>query len=91
MDSKLMVPASIIIAAIVIAGALFMVNKGDSPKPNGNGDEPGKDVGADMKPVSEDDHILGNPNAEIIIVEYSDTECPFCKKFHETMHQIIDE
>jgi|GEM_PF-5762223 len=26
MDSKLMIPASIIIAAIVIAGALFMVN-----------------------------------------------------------------
>ena len=93
MDSKLMIPASIVIAAIVIAGALFMVNKGDSPKPAGNGDDPGntKGVAADMKPVSEDDHILGNPNAEVIIVEYSDTECPFCKKFHETMHQVIDE
>ena len=92
MDSKLMVPVSIIIAAIVIAGALFMVNKGDSPKPADNGDTPtNTDVASDMKPISEDDHILGNPNAEIIIVEYSDLECPYCKKFHETMHQIIDE
>ena len=92
MDSKLMIPLSIIIAAIVIAGALFMVNKGDSPKVADNNDEtPKTNVAADMKPVSEDDHILGNPNAEVIIVEYSDTECPFCKRFHETMHQIIDE
>ena len=92
MDSKLMVPLSIIIAAIVIAGALFMVNKGDSPKVANDNDAPAPtDVAADMKPVSEDDHILGNPNAEILIVEYSDTECPFCKRFHETMHQVIDE
>ena len=44
-----------------------------------------------MKPATEDDHILGNPNAKIVIVEYSDTECPFCKNFHDTMHQVIDE
>jgi len=92
MDSKLMVPLSIIIAAIVIAGALFMVNNGDSPKVVDNGDTPtDTEVAKDMKPVSADDHILGNPNADIIIVEYSDTECPFCKRFHETMHQVIDE
>jgi protein-disulfide isomerase len=93
MDSKLMVPVSIIIAAIVIAGALFMVNKGDSPRvaDNNDGPIPNADVAADMKPVSADDHILGNPNAEIVIVEYSDTECPFCKRFHETMHEVIDE
>ncbi len=44
----------------------------------------------EMKPISKDDHIIGNPNAKIIIVEYSDLECPFCKRFHETMHQVID-
>lgn len=89
-----MIPASIIVAAIVIAGALFMVNKGDSPKVADNNDgSTGQEanVGGSMKPISEDDHILGNPNAEVIIVEYSDTECPFCKRFHDTMHQVIDE
>ncbi len=88
-----MVPVSIVIAAIVIAGALFMVNKGDSPNIPGDGDTvpTNGEVAKDMKPVSADDHILGNPNAEVVIVEYSDTECPFCKRFHETMHQVIDE
>jgi len=93
MDNKLLVPASIIIAAIVIAGALFMVNKGDSQPKNNDSAAKKENVGfADkMKLLSENDHILGSPNANIIIVEYSDTECPFCKKFHETMHQVIDE
>ncbi len=34
------------------------------------------------------DHIVGNPNAPIVIVEYSDSDCPFCQKFHATMHDI---
>lgn len=36
------------------------------------------------------DHIVGNPNAPIVIVEYSDSDCPYCQKFHATMHQIKD-
>lgn len=43
-----------------------------------------------LKEVSGDDHIIGNPNADIVMVEFSDTECPFCKRFHETLHQVID-
>jgi protein-disulfide isomerase len=40
--------------------------------------------------VTRADYIRGNPNAPILIVEYSDYDCPFCKVFHETMKQIID-
>ena len=35
------------------------------------------------------DHILGNPNAPISLIEYSDYECPFCKRFHETAKAIM--
>lgn len=35
------------------------------------------------------DHYLGNSSAELIIVEYSDTECPFCKIFHSTMKDVV--
>lgn len=41
--------------------------------------------------ISTDDHILGNPNAAITIIEYSDFECPYCKKFHATLNQIVAE
>lgn len=46
---------------------------------------------ADVPPVTEDDHIRGNPNAPIMLVEYSDYDCPFCKRFHDTMNRIMAE
>lgn len=45
----------------------------------------------DLDPVTEKDHIAGNPGAELLIVEYSDPECPFCKRFHATMLQVMSE
>lgn len=45
---------------------------------------------ADYKKVSKDDHIYGNPDAQITLIEYSDFECPFCKRFHPTAKQVVD-
>lgn len=36
------------------------------------------------------DHIYGNPEALVSIIEYSDFECPFCKHFHKTAKAIVD-
>ena len=36
------------------------------------------------------DHIYGNPDAPITLVEYSDFECPFCKRFHPTVVQLME-
>lgn len=35
-------------------------------------------------------HVYGNPQAEFTMVEFSDLECPFCKRFHDTPKQIAD-
>jgi len=35
------------------------------------------------------DHIYGNPNAPVSLIEYSDYECPFCKRFHPTAKEIV--
>ncbi len=43
-----------------------------------------------LKPVSNEDHVYGNKNAEISLIEYSDFECPFCKLFNKTPKQIVD-
>ncbi|HEB13440.1 MAG TPA: DsbA family protein, partial [candidate division CPR3 bacterium] len=37
------------------------------------------------------DHIRGNVNASITIVEYSDFECPYCGRFHPTMIQALSD
>jgi protein-disulfide isomerase len=36
------------------------------------------------------DHIYGNPDAEISLIEYSDFECSYCKKFHTRVKPVVD-
>lgn len=44
-----------------------------------------------IRPVSvERDHIFGNPDAEISLIEYSDFECPYCKHFHSTAKRTVE-
>ncbi len=43
-----------------------------------------------VKPVNGEDHIRGNSNAPVKVVEFSDFECPFCKSFHATMKQVMN-
>jgi protein-disulfide isomerase len=90
MNNKTLVPISIVIAAVIIGGAVLFTNKGASNNKT-DGTEDVKVETVKFTPVSEDDHILGNPNAKVMLVEYSDFECPFCKRFQTTLHQIIDE
>jgi len=44
---------------------------------------------AKVSPVTDKDHVRGNRNAKITLVEYSDLECPFCQRFHLTMKEIM--
>src|SRR3989344_5708033 len=47
---------------------------------------------ATKKPeVTDKDWYKGNKNAKVVMVEYSDLECPFCIKFHPTMQQVMKE
>lgn len=39
--------------------------------------------------VATTDHIRGNKNAKITIVEFTDYQCPFCSRFHDTMKQVM--
>jgi len=87
-ENKLFVPISILVAGLIIAGAVFFT-RDDSEPTNTSEEQPTKKV--EVKPVDDKDHIRGNKDAEITIVEYSDFECPFCAKFHETMEQLMKD
>ena len=44
-----------------------------------------------VRPVSpERDHVYGNPDALVSLIEYSDFECPYCKRFHPNPKELVD-
>ncbi|OHB04844.1 MAG: hypothetical protein A3B16_01385 [Candidatus Zambryskibacteria bacterium RIFCSPLOWO2_01_FULL_45_43] len=92
--SNFTAPMAIVIAGALIAGAVYFVGaRGNgivtAPQPK---ETAGNTVGLDsMSPVTNADHIRGNPSAPVKIVEYSDMECPYCARFHSTMQQVVAE
>lgn len=52
--------------------------------------EPTPDLGK-MPAVTNSDHVLGSLDAPVVMVEYSDYQCPFCQRFHPTMEQVVKE
>lgn len=87
MTDKFSIPISIIIAGGLIAGAFYLSNT-NSIKISENKTQ---QTSSGIRDVSLDDHILGNPDADIILIEYSDTECPYCKTYHSTLQRLINE
>jgi protein-disulfide isomerase len=94
-NSSPIIPVAIITGFAMIAIAIFFTNQGGGSSnqaanqtPEAVPDELTDGV---ARTVDESDYILGNPNAPIVMIEYSDYDCPFCKQYHQTMHQIMDE
>src|SRR6185312_1719732 len=86
MKSQYILPITIVVAGLLIAGAVFWVGKGNTTANVNTGQE----QAINFRPYDTTDHILGNPNATVKVIEYADLECPYCKVFHTTMHQIMD-
>ncbi len=43
-----------------------------------------------VKKTQSGKHIYGNEKARFTLVEWSDPECPYCKKFHQTPKKVVD-
>ncbi|OGC78789.1 hypothetical protein A2852_00290 [Candidatus Adlerbacteria bacterium RIFCSPHIGHO2_01_FULL_54_23] len=84
MNQNYVLPVVIVVAGALIAGAVFWAGK------SGTGGNTGGNPQSVRAYTPGQDHILGNPNAAVKVVEYADLECSFCKDFHVTMHQIMD-
>lgn len=89
-------PFAVIIAGALIAGSIYAT--GGVKIINGNGGNQANVAAEEekpreivIKPVTADDHYVGKLSAPVAIVTYTDLECPFCKRFHETMGKIMGE
>lgn len=52
-----------------------------------------KDISStrDIAPVDADDWVRGEDGARITVIEYTDVDCPFCKKFHISTMNIMED
>ena len=90
---------AIVVVVLLIGGAMVygggeernLFAGGDKPLFNLGGNDEPKLTEVNIPPLNNTDHVRGNPEAPVVIIEYSDLECPFCKRFHDTMNQIIAE
>lgn len=39
--------------------------------------------------VEPEEIFVGNPNARVVVLEYFDFDCPFCKTYHETQESLL--
>ena len=95
MDNKLLIPSSIILAGVIVAGALLYSRLPPSPNGKTLGVEspktPSVEERGDSLKIREGDFVLGNPAAEVVLIEYGDFQCPFCGRFFKsTEQQIVD-
>lgn len=91
----LFIPVSIVLAGLIIGAGLYLGGLSGAVAPTGtvvdNSVSNGEKIDKTnlVEPVTEADHIRGSVSAPIKIVEYSDFDCPYCARFHETMKLII--
>ncbi len=93
MSEKLTLPLSIIVAGLLIAGGIYWNGKitKEDPTSSQRQQMTSQDISNSIRPINANDHVLGSSDARILIVGYSDPECPFCKMFHNTILSIMQE
>ncbi|PIZ47117.1 hypothetical protein COY32_02200 [candidate division WWE3 bacterium CG_4_10_14_0_2_um_filter_41_14] len=96
-------PIAIVVAGAFIAGGLYFglsnINAANTRTNQPTGMvSPGQQTPTVPKQPTkgitsvDDDPVLGDKNAPVTIIEFSDYECPFCKRhFDETLPKIVKE
>ena len=102
--NTLIISASIILGAIIVGvcvlytGSIFKpIGDTGSQVANNPTNNAAPQAGGTATPeetkeilsVKSDDYVWGNPQAPVKLVLFTDLECPFCKRFDETLNSVM--
>lgn len=83
-------PALAILASgVLIAGAILFIHY--HPVESTPADQNQLPTSANVPKATAGEHIIGSPDAEIVLVEYSDFQCPYCDMIYPTLKQLVAE
>lgn len=84
------IPLAIIIAGGLIGFAIWytgsFVRPVAAPQPQ-TGEVFAADKARAVNTATE--HVLGNPQAPVTVIEYADLECPYCKDYHKVLEATL--
>ncbi len=78
---------SFIVVIVLIVWGMIEANKTDS---NADQDDDNTSNGKEIT-INEDDWLKGNPDSDIVLVEYSDLQCPACGYYYPIVNEVLDE
>ncbi|MFA5127124.1 MAG: thioredoxin domain-containing protein [Patescibacteria group bacterium] len=58
---------------------------------NNNGQNGANATEIKIEPISKSDWVKGDSNAQISIIEFSDADCPYCQRYHDTTNQLLKD
>lgn len=79
---------AIVIAGVVIAGTILYTNAHPAAPAAATGQNLPASV--NVSAPSAQDHIIGSPSAPVVLIEYSDFECPYCSMVYPTLKAIVN-
>lgn len=93
-----LLPISILIAGIMITGALIYsvgrnsITQNQKSSASGLDNDSSSAAYGKLPPLGGRDVVLGNPEAPVTLIEYGDYQCPFCGRFFNQVEpQLRDE